>query len=71
MKKLDVIIGCILFVILFSMLSCGSRKVSKSETKEEVSEQIKLLLHLPEEVHELNLRKIFSESIGNPVKKTE
>ena len=36
MKKLDVIIGCIVFVILFAMFSCGARKVNKESSKEEI-----------------------------------
>ena len=29
------------------------------------------MLNLPEEVQEVNLRRVFSDSVANPVKKTE
>lgn len=35
MKKTNVLIFCIIWVILFSLFSCGSRKVNKSQYKEE------------------------------------
>jgi len=40
MKRLNIIYGCILFVLLVSMCSCGARKVYKSETKEETHSTI-------------------------------
>lgn len=37
----------------------------------EVFKRVVYYLHLPEDISEINLRKIFSESYGNPVKKSE
>jgi cobalamin biosynthesis Mg chelatase CobN len=35
MKKINIIYGCLVFVFLVSMCSCGARKVNKSQSKEE------------------------------------
>lgn len=36
MKKTNVIYGCLIFVFLFSMCSCGARKVNKSKSEETI-----------------------------------
>ena len=40
-------------------------------SKNETINRIVSMLHLPDDIHEINLRKIFSESMGNPLKKNE
>lgn len=40
MKKLNIIYGCLIFVFLVSMCSCGARKVNKSHTKEETKTEL-------------------------------
>lgn len=40
MKKTNVLIFCIIWVIMFSLISCGTRKVAKSETKEETKTEL-------------------------------
>jgi ABC-type Na+ efflux pump permease subunit len=40
MKKINVIYGCLVFVLLVSMCSCGARKVNKQHAKEETKSEI-------------------------------
>jgi len=40
MKKLNIIYACFIFVFLVSMCSCGSRKVNKSQSKEETTQSV-------------------------------
>lgn len=40
MKKLNVIYGCLVFVFLVAMCSCGARKVSKQAYKEETKSEV-------------------------------
>jgi len=40
MKKLNVIYGCLIFVFLVSMCSCGARKVNKEHSKEETKSEV-------------------------------
>lgn len=40
MKKTNVIIGCLIFVFLVAMCSCGARKVNKKSFKEETKTEL-------------------------------
>lgn len=40
MKKTNVLIFCIFWVIIFSLLSCGARKTNKSQYKEETTQTV-------------------------------
>lgn len=47
------------------------RTMNNKITREEVTNKINQMLHLPDEVNHINLRKIFVDSMNNPIKKSE